>query len=60
LEGGSAARATGDPGPVYVHIGRIDVRAVDAPAPKAQPAPRAALGKPSLEAHLRARDRAAG
>lgn len=50
-----------EPGPVYVHIGRIDVRAVDAPAPRApQAAARTAIRKPSLEAHLRARDRGAG
>ena len=44
--------------PVYVHIGRIDVRAVDAPVPKS-PAAHSALRKPSLEAHLRSRDRGA-
>lgn len=46
-----------EPAPVYVHIGRIDVKAADSPAaPKAQPA-RTAPPKPSLEAHLRSRDR---
>jgi hypothetical protein len=43
---------------VYVHIGRIDVRAVDTPVPKS-PAAHSALRKPSLEAHLRSRDRGA-
>ena len=40
---------------VYVHIGRIDVRAIAAPE-RRPAAPRAELRKPSLEAHLRARD----
>jgi hypothetical protein len=52
--------ASNEPGPVYVHIGRIDVRAVSAPAVKAPVATRPAMRKPSLEAHLRARDRGTG
>jgi hypothetical protein len=44
------------PDATYIHIGRIDVRAVDAPAPKPPPA-RSAMPRPTLEAHLRARDR---
>ncbi len=51
----TVARAP-EPAPVYVHIGRIDVRAVDAPVPKSTPA-HPVLRGPSLEAHLRSRDR---
>ncbi len=53
----TVARAT-EPAPVYVHIGRIDVRAVEAPVPKSSPV-RAPLRAPSLESHLRSRDRGA-
>lgn len=42
---------------IHVHIGRIDVRAIQPPEPKAAPALRTPLRTPSLEAHLRARDR---
>ncbi len=45
------------PPSIHVHIGRIDVRAIQPPAPKVVPALRTPLRKPSLEAHLRARDR---
>jgi hypothetical protein len=45
-----------EPPTVHVHIGRIDVRAVQTPAPRAQPA-RSPLQPPSLDEHLRARDR---
>ena len=44
-----------EPADVYVHIGRIDVRAVAAPE-RRPPAAHSELRKPSLEAHLRARD----
>jgi len=45
-----------EPAPVHVHIGRIDLRAADAPPPK-KPAPERAMRRPSLEEHLRARER---
>lgn len=45
--------------PVHVHIGRVDVRAISAPQPKAPPA-RTPMRKPSLAEHLRARERGAG
>jgi hypothetical protein len=41
--------------PVHIHIGRIDVRAVTAPAVPPVPAPRRAPGS-LLDAHMRARD----
>lgn len=44
---------------VHVHIGRIDVRAVSA-APEKKAPSRATMRLPSLEAHLRARDRGSG
>ena len=43
---------------IVVRIGRLDVRAVQAPVPP--PAPRRPPPGPSLEEHLRARDRARG
>ncbi|MUL63102.1 hypothetical protein BOO86_01385 [Mycobacterium sp. CBMA 234] len=49
-------RSQDDP-PIVVRIGRLDVRAVQAPpAPRPQPRPRAASG-PTLEERLAARDR---
>jgi hypothetical protein len=52
----SPGPAGSDSTTVHVHIGRIDVRAVEAPVPKTLPA-RPSMRKPSLEAHLIARDR---
>jgi hypothetical protein len=53
----SASRAAADePADVFVHIGRIDVRAVAAPGRGPAPAPRPASQKHSLAAYLRARD----
>ncbi|WP_203457493.1 hypothetical protein, partial [Mycolicibacterium sp. CBMA 361] len=49
-------RSQDDP-PIVVRIGRLDVRAVQAPpAPRPQPGPRPASG-PTLEERLAARDR---
>lgn len=49
-----------EPPSVHVHIGRIDVRAVEAPAPAKAPPTRGVLRAPSLADHLRARERGAG
>jgi hypothetical protein len=52
-----ASRAADDePADVYVHIGRIDVRAVAAPERRSAPAPGPASQKHSLAAYLRSRD----
>jgi hypothetical protein len=50
------AAAAAEPPTVHVHIGRIDVRAIDAPPAKTAPE-RAAPRGPSLAEHLRARER---
>jgi hypothetical protein len=50
------AAGAAEPPTVHVHIGRIDVRAVDAPQPKGAPE-RSAQRGPSLAEHLRARER---
>jgi hypothetical protein len=49
-----------EPPAVHVHIGRIDVRAVETPAPPKPPPGRRTPRAPSLEEHLRARERGAG
>jgi hypothetical protein len=58
--GTSRRPARDEPAPVYVHIDRIDVRTAEPRAPKAPAKPRATLRKPSLEAHLLARERGPG
>lgn len=45
-----------EPAPVHVHIGRIDLRAAEAPPPQ-KPVTERAMRRPSLEEHLRARER---
>lgn len=59
----AAGRSAGaqDPSTVVVHIGRIDVRAVHAPAtPDVPPAQASGLRRPTLHAYLHDRDRGRG